>query len=386
MTAFVQFSELDPPRISNVIVPLFAMKPINQELIAKHLSISRTTVSRSLANHPAISTETRSRVMQMADKLGYRISHDRAPRRTRNSRALTIGVLIGVSTENVMMATFPYVLGGIRKRAKVERVNIDISYQAPSDFYQEANREVFFRHIHAEGWRGTILIYPFPEPAVEMISKKIITVSVLETYRQAGIDIIDTDDASAIFTLVEKLHAAGHCRIGFLSWDYQVGGHWATRRFSGYAEALFCLGLEFRPEWVLNLHKNSPRLGNTAVADAVSKLIREQKVTAWVCAADHQAYQLIQDLQARGLRVPDDYSLTGFDGLEPPASAQRVTSMRVPHEHIGASAVTRIVNRVQHPQSPRRKIFVEAEYIEGTSIGPVPNGPASAPSRGNQTV
>lgn len=347
------------------------MKPINQELIAKHLNISRTTVSRSLANHPAISTETRGRVMEMAEKLGYRISLDRAPRRTQKSRALTIGVLIGVSTENVMMATFPHVLSGIRKRAKLERVAIDISYQAPSDFYQESNREVFFRHINAEDWRGTILIYPFPEAAVEMISKKIITVSVLETYRQAGVDIIDTDDASAIFTLVEKLYAAGHRRVGFLSWDYQVGGHWATRRFSGYAEALFCLGLEFRPEWVLNLHKNSPRLSNSAIADTVAKLVREEKITAWVCAADHQAYQLLQDLPARGIRVPEDCSITGFDGLEPPGSARRVASMRVPHEHIGASAVTRVVNRIQNPQSPRRKIFVEANYIEGSTIGPV---------------
>ena len=352
----------------------FSMKPINQELIAKHLNISRATVSRSLANHPAISTETRSRVMEMAEKLGYRISTDRAPRRTRNSRALTIGVLIGVSTENVMMATFPHVLAGIRQRAKLERVAIDISYQAPSDFYQESNREEFFRHINAEDWRGTILIYPFPEAAVEMISKKIITVSVLETYRQAGVDIIDTDDASAIFTLAEKLHAAGHRRIGFLSWDYQVGGHWATRRFSGYAEALFCLGLEFRPDWVLNLHKSSPRLSNSAIADAVAKLVHEEKVTAWVCAADHQAYQLIQDLQARGVRVPEDCSITGFDGLEPPASTRRVTSMRVPHEHIGASAVTRVVNRIQNPQSPRRKIFVEAEFIEGSSIQPYSSG------------
>jgi len=150
-----------------------------------------------------------------------------------------------------------------------------------------------------------------------------------------------------------------------------------ARRFSGYVEALFMHGLDFRPEWVLNVHKNSPRLTPVEVADAVARNIRESGVTAWVCAADHQAYQLMTDLQARGLRVPEDVSITGFDGLEPAVSMRRVTSMRVPHEQIGSSALTRLINRIQHPQSPRRKILVEAEFVPGETIAGV--RPSSLP-------
>ena len=100
----------------------------------------------------------------------------------------------------------------------------------------------------------------------------------------------------------------------------------------------------------------------------MAKLFAKDKVTAWVCAADHQAYPLMQDLQAHGIRVPEDCSLTGFDGLDPATGQKRVTSMRVPHGHIGSSAVTRLVNRIQHPLAPRRKILVEAEYVAGESI------------------
>jgi len=346
------------------------VKSVNQELIAKRLKISRTTVSRSLANHPAISAETRTRVLGMAEKLGYHISAGHASRRIRNSRALTIGVLIGVPTENVVMATFPYILRGIRERAVIEKVNVDVCYQAPGDFHPESSRQSVFRQIRENNWRGNILIYPFPEPAVDIISRKITTVSVLESYSQPGIDIIDTDDASAVLALVESLKDAGHRRIGFLSWTYPIGGHWVARRFSGYVEALFMHGLEFHPEWVLNVHKNSPRLTPTEVADSVARLIKETGVTAWVCAADHQAYQLMQDLPARGLRVPEDCSITGFDGLEPAVGMRRVTSMRVPHEQIGSSALTRLMNRIQHPQSPRRKILVEAEFVPGQTIAP----------------
>ncbi|MCX6945055.1 MAG: LacI family DNA-binding transcriptional regulator [Verrucomicrobiota bacterium] len=345
------------------------MPSVNQDLIATRLKISRTTVSRSLANHPAISTETRARVQQMAEKLGYRQSPGRTLRRhSKSSRSLTIGVLIGIPAENVVMATFPHILKGISERAQAEHVKVDVHYEAPDDFHPEERRQSVFRHIRNGDWRGTILIYPFAEKAVEMIAQKISTVSVLESYSQAGIDSIDTDDASAISSLVAGLHAAGHRRIGFLSWTYPIGGHWVARRFSGYVEALFVHGLEFNTDWVLNVHKNAPRLTPAEVSESVARQIKESGVTAWVCAADHQAYPLIQDLQARGIRVPEDCSITGFDGLEPAAGLRRVTSMRVPHEQIGSAAVSRLLNRIGHPGAPRRKILVEAELVAGDTI------------------
>ena len=343
---------------------------VNQDLIATRLKISRATVSRSLANHPAISAETRARVQNMAEELGYRQSPGRAGRRTNVSRSLTIGVLIGVPEGNVTMATFPHILKGIRERAEVERVTLDVCYQAPGDFHPETGRQTVFRHIRGNDWRGALLIYPFAESAVEMIARKISTVAVLESYNHPGIDIIDTDDASAIVALVDRLHAQGHRRIGFLSWDYPIGGHWVARRFSGYVEALFNLGLEFQPSWVLNVHKQIPRLTPAGVTEAVLDKIKHDGVTAWVCAADHQAYPLMQDLAARGIRVPEDCSITGFDGLEPPEGLRRATSMRVPHEHIGSSALSRLVNRIHHPQAPRRKILVEAQLVDGETIAP----------------
>ncbi len=344
------------------------MPSVNQELIASRLNISRTTVSRSLANHPAISTETRRRVQEMAAKLGYRQTPGRAARRGKKSRTFTIGVIIGIPRENVTMVTYPYILKGIRDRAEIENVSMDVCYHAPADFDTDASRQNVMRQIRNNDWRGAILIHPFPESAVAMIARRISIVSVLESYNEPGIDIIDTDDAPAILDLVLRLSAAGHRRIGFVSWLYPVGGHWVARRFSGYVEALFYQGLEFHPEWVINVHKNSPRLLPADVSSTVAHLFARDRVTAWVCAADHQAYPLMQDLQARGIRVPEDCSLTGFDGLAPATGQKRVTSMRVPHEHIGSSAVTRLVNRIQHPLAPRRKILVEAEYVAGESI------------------
>lgn len=348
------------------------MRSLNQQLLAEKLNVSRTTISRSLANHPAISAETREKVQKLAAELGYHTSPGRAVRRSRLNKPATIGVLIGVPAENVAMATFPFILQGIRERAEIEHLAVDVCFEKPAMLDPRSKRQRVFRHIRAGDWRGTILIYPFPEPAVDLIARKISTVAVLESYANSGIDIIDTDDSAAILALIGRLHAAGHRRIGFVTWHYPVGGHWSLRRFGGYVEALFHFGLEFRPEWVLNIHRASPQLSEygPAIPDRVAQLVRDDRVTAWVCAADHQAYHLIRELQFRSLRVPEDCSVTGFDGLEPPPGMRRVTSMLVPHADIGSSAVARLFSRMMHPHSPRRKILVEARLVEGETIAP----------------
>lgn len=351
------------------------MRSINQQLIADRLRLSRTTVSRSLANHPAISAETRAAVQRVAEEMGYRGNPARTVRRPRQNRPITIGILIGVPAENVALATFPFILQGIRERAHLEHLAVDVCYENPSLFDPQSKRQRVFRHIRGGDWRGIVLIYPFPDPAVEMIARKISTVAVLESYSYPAIDTIDTDDSAAILKLVTRLVEAGHRRIGFLAWDYPVGGHWAIRRFGGYVEALFQHGLEFRPEWVINIHKTAPRFAEDRITDEVARIIRADRVTAWVCAADHQAYRLIQELPARGVRVPTDCSVTGFDGLEPPPGLDRVASMRVPHEDIGSSAVARLLSRIMDPTSPRRKILVEGKLVEGKTIAPPPSPP-----------
>ena len=349
------------------------MAKVSHAIIAQQLGISRATVTRSLANHPAISAETRARVIAAADTLGYRPSPGRAVRnRKGGSRRLTVAVLIGleVPAEKAELTTYPQILKGIRERAEIERVHVDVHYTMPTAFHPENSPQDFFRLIRQGDWRGAILIYPFSEPSVETIAGKISTVGVLESYNSPGVDIIDTDDAFAVCSLAETLRAAGHERIGFLSWRYEIGGHWVARRFSGYVEALFQNDLPFNPDWVINVRRATGIVPRGQEADAVARLVREQGVTGWVCAADHQAYRLIEDLHARGIRVPQDCSITGFDGLEPPNGQPRVTSMRVPHEHIGASALSRLISRIQHPTSPRRKILVEAQLVNGATVAP----------------
>lgn len=346
------------------------MSEVNHLLIAKRLKLSRTTVTRSLANHPSISTETRAKVLQLANELGYTSSPGHTLRRRKLTKNVTVGVLIGVRHKEPGTATFPFVLRGIQEHAVLEEAKIDVYYQNPDEFDPEGRRHRVFGHMRTAKWRGVILIYPFDEQSISAISRRITTVATLEDYTGLGVDSIDSDQTSGILAMFDRVLAAGHRRIGFAAWHYPVGGHWTTRRFSIYVEGLYSRGLEFNPNWAFNVHQTGPKLTREELADAVAKRTREDGVTAWICAADHQAYELVRDLAARGLRVPQDVSITGYDGIPPPYGMAPITTVRVPNEDIGAAALARVMNRLKNPGAPARKILVGAEVVAGESVAP----------------
>lgn len=346
------------------------MKHVNHLAIAKRLNLSRATVTRSLAGYPSISPETRAKVLKAAEELGYSTTPARAIRRKNLSKNATIGVLIGVRSLAPGTATFPFILKGIQQHAAYEEAEIDVYYQNPDEFDPEGKRHGVFSQIRAANWRGVILIYPFAEDAIRAISQKIATVATLEDYVELSVDSIDTDHSTGIVKLVGRLVELGHRRIGFAAWRYPIGGHWTGRRFAAYVEGLYAHGLEFNPRWTFNVHPAQPTLSRETLADAVAEATRNERVTAWVCAADHQSYELLRDLTQRGLRVPQDCSLTGFDGIQPPYGLPQMATIHVPHEDIGAAAVTRVLNRILHPQAPARKILVGAKLVFGETICP----------------
>jgi len=346
--------------------------PINQQLIAKKLKLSRPTVSRSLANHPAISAETRKLVQEMAAKMGYGKSPTRTVRRKRQAKPLTLGVLIGAPLVASDRSTFPLILQGIRRRAVVEHASVDVLPLDSAALAADSGQREIFRHIRQADWRGVALIYPFASETVGLLSNKLSTVSVLTEYADQHVDVVDTDHGD-VRSLVARLVALGHRRIGFVSWHYPVGGVWASRRFAAYSEGVLAAGLPLNPDWVLNLSTSGPRFETPElIADRVAQLTKRERVTAWVCAADHQAYQLMSDLRAHGLEVPRDCSITGFDGNATPPGLPPLTTLSVNNEDIGASTIARLISRLLEPSSSHRKILVETDYIEGATIAPPP--------------
>jgi LacI family transcriptional regulator len=338
---------------------------LNQDDLARRLGISRTTVSRSFSNHPAINPETRARVLALAEELGYRYSVPRSGRARERLQTKTLGILIGTPRLDDHTAhTFQAVLKGISERAATDRISLDITYVDPTRIDLSGRNCLIFQRIRSGHWNGMVLVFPFPDEAIAILSRRVLAVSIIEDYAEHGIDCIDIDQAAGIYGLICHLESMGHQRIGYLTWRYPIETPWGYRRFGAYAESLQRLGLEYRPEWSINVDRRD-RCEPETCARRVAELVRHQGVTAWVCAADHQAFQLIKDLEKLGIRVPQDCSVTGFDGIETPPGAKSLTTVMVPYEDMGVSAVIRLRGRIEQPSAPRRHNLVAGRLIIG---------------------
>lgn len=347
------------------------MAKLNQKYIADELNLSRTTVSRCFTNHPKINPETRAKVFKLAAEMGYSYSTQRNAVTKKLADRKKIAVLVGISDEDRKhndTATAEKVLIGISEKAAVEKLEIEVHYVDPKTFLPPSRARRIVKNVPCLDWKGVIIIYPLKEEAVANVMSKFPTVSALEDYDNCEVDCINQDQIRGISRVMERLVDLGHQKIGFLTWKYPVHTPWVERRLGAYVENLYRFGLELDPKRILNALPNE-QIPLDELADiAIAHL--EKGVTAWVTAADHQAYHLIDDLQKRGVRVPQDCSVTGFDGVPPPPGMPQVTTIRVPFRDIGISAVSSMLRKIDHPNTSRRNIQVSGELVLGDTTAP----------------
>lgn len=339
------------------------MPSANQHEIARILNLSQPTVSRSLANHPAINAETKALVWETAVRLGYQQKVSQLRKGPRSNKPFVIGIVISIPHRfQSKTETFAPVLRGLSEKSTSENITLDVVHHEPAD----GDSKTLLRRIKQAGWQGCILFHPMPLSVLQVIERTVPCVSIIENYKNTFIDCVDVDQSGGIFELVQQLVQAGHRRIGFFSWTYQVETPWVQHRLGSFVEALYRFDLPFDPEDCINI-----RISDSLQPEEATRLAAERikdGVTAYCCGADHQAYPLASELSKFGISTPDDCSITGFDGIEPPAGATQVATVRVPYDELGRSAINQLLRRIEQPTAPRRHLLVDGELIRGGSI------------------
>ncbi len=212
-------------------------------------------------------------------------------------------------------------------------------------------------------------MYAFPEPVVETLRAKFPCVSLLEEYGRLAVNCVDVDHYRGIAQLMDLLLAAGHRRIGFFSPVNRPESYWTMHRFSAYLEKLAALGLNCRTEDVINIRPVSGVPADRALAQMDAQT--DAGVTAWVCSTDYAAYAVTAHLQRRGVRVPEDISVTGFDGIVPPEVLPPVTTVQAPFREIGLAGCRRLLELAQTPFDPPLYTMLGGQLRPGQTVGPV---------------
>ncbi len=176
------------------------------------------------------------------------------------------------------------------------------------------------------------------------------------------LDTVSNDNYSGGISAVRHLIKKGRRRIGFLNGLPHIT---VQQRFEGYRRSLEEAGIMFDPAYVVP--GNLTLDGGIAAAQTVFE--RELDCTAYFCSNDWSAFGFIQGLHARGLRVPEDVSIIGFDDAETAKLiSPTLTTVRVDPVGLGRTAVRKLIERVKNLGLPINQTLLYTQLIERESV------------------
>ncbi|WIB36409.1 LacI family DNA-binding transcriptional regulator [Curtobacterium sp. MCJR17_043] len=210
-----------------------------------------------------------------------------------------------------------------------------------------------------------VLAQTVPDELLEHVARRIPVVVLADDRRSRGFDSISVDNAAGMRTL--GAHVIG--RLGIRSIAYVAGPVDSPddqERTAGFRRALEDHGLDQHA--VRTVHGD---FGRARARELARALLDEQVPRAIVCSNDQSALGVLDAVLARGLRVPDDVVVTGFDGIDAGRfSSPRLTTVHQPMGELGRAAVRAIVDRLDSREGPPRSVRLPVEVLLRESCPP----------------
>jgi DNA-binding LacI/PurR family transcriptional regulator len=330
--------------------------------IARISDVSPATVSNVITGKAVVNKHTRTRVLKVMQDLNYR--PNAVARGLTQKRMNTLGVVFVHSEKSVEMNTFfTRMLDGILTVATLYEQNTTLC--TITDW---TIRDGVMSRLCDGRCDGVLLLVPPTDSSLITGLQETNTPFVLVNSHHPNADIssVDVADEAGTSEAVSHLIRLGHRRIAFMLNSGDLRFHFGRERLAGYRHALETAGIEFDESLVIELGD---------VPAHVSTWGRDVPLapTAAFCIFDQRALDLIEYLTSLGLRVPEDFSIVGFDDIpEAMMSTPTLTTVRQPIRQIGEQATHMLLARINGTQLPGIKQLLPTELIVRHSTGPVP--------------
>lgn len=327
-------------------------KPVRMADIAEKLGISVVSVSKALAGKPGVSEEMRSKVVALAQELGYES--------VRACREIVDGGNIGVLVadrffdENTFYTNLYRCLvlscgeEGLTCMLEIVPWESERKAVAPA---LVAGRKV----------DGLVILGNMEQGYLQKISASGLPCLLLDFYVPGGgVDCVVSDNVDGGCALTEHLLAQGLRDIGF------IGSIRATSsimdRYLGYQRALRLAGLTPREDWLLEDRGEDGRF--------IPLQLPKELPQAFLCSCDEVAYNLVEALRASGKRVPEDVAVCGYDDFRFATLCQPpLTSYRVNVEQMAETAVGRLAARIRQDQDAPLTFKISGQMVVRESSG-----------------
>ena len=315
--------------------------------VAARSGMSKSLVSLALRGSPNVSEASRAAIVKAAAELGYR--PNAAARSLAVRRSHTIGVLV-LDLHNPVFAE---ILDGVQSEFRAQGFTTMLISGGDDPQVQQSEIDTLMQ-FQVE---GLILIsHRLAESTLRALALEVPTVVVTrDDIRVPRLDTVSNDDIAGAERAIDFLVSLGHSRIAFLTGGLNPV---SLRREDGYRRAMTRHGLAQFIEVVPG------GLTDTAGYAAASVALATRP-TALFVVNDIAALGAIAAIEEAGLRVPDDISVIGYDGIALGGlRSVNLTTIGQPLDELGRRAAQQILHRIEHPQAREQHVLVESELIE----------------------
>jgi len=329
------------------------MKKATIKTIAENLGVSKNSVAKALHGLPGVSDELRNKVNALADELGYIVKTGKYP------APVNVSVVCHkiITDEHYF---WPVVLSGIWECAAENNVSLQsVIVEAEEN---GGSYPGLFQKVAVSS--GIIVIGDVPDILLTTVKSFNIPFIAVDHYSNlVECDCVNSANENGIFKAVNYLARHNHKKIGYINNGFHTYSY--TKRNQSFRTSMEDLGLPVNEKFVwtdtkfcdLEYYRQKMPMMESG----------ENCPTAWVCGNDSTAYDFCRVLTEHGFKVPDDFSIVGFDNNSL-IYTQNLTTMEIPRKPMGRYAVSRLMHRIQNPGEPYVNILLNTDMVVRNSV------------------
>ena len=331
--------------------------------IANKAQVSITAVSFALNGKEGISQQTRDKILQTAEEIGYEFKQTKNAKKRSSNRGKTVLLLIcsrSFITQNVFQQTpffsellkaFEEKLSASGYRCLIKSINIDDNF--------EDNLKMLFE---TQSINGLLLVATdMFEEDVLMVGKYCPNVVVIDTcFDRLEINCVVMDNYLGGVLAARKAIESGHKHIGYVQSSIRIYNF--EMRKKGFFEELERRGVKVQPKDILTT-ESSLDSSYEFLKDHVNCL--EDKPTFYFAESDYMAIGLMKALQFNGVSVPDEVSVVGFDNIEMTrVTTPQLTTINVPKIKMAEFCISQLAYILKHEKSHSIKSFISVDLVQ----------------------
>ncbi len=338
--------------------------------VAAYAGVSPKTVSRVINGDAPVSDKTRSKVETAIAALGYIPSS--AARIMRSHRSGLVGLITGAisrtgeSTGGHGMPDM-FLIKGIQQRIRAQGKILmiaDIDNKPGQPGQMEPLIRTFMEHraegiLYVAGFHQEVLLPEVPNRCPMVL---------VNCFDLAGTPSVLPDDEAGQYGLVRRIIQSGHKRIAYVT--LQPGVEATRLRLAGYRRALADADIVFDPDLVQTGYLDFSNDSGSLISAILKLLSLPIPPTVICCGNDEMAVRVYGILRTRGVRVPEQVSVAGYDNhsaiaetLFPP-----LTSTELPYLRMGEMAADLLFQYIEHPAGTVQPVKVVGETIWRQSV------------------